>query len=145
MTFFQKFFIYNKNISFFIFILIYVKAFSNHFLKIKVLSSGEYFVIFENSINIYNSNFTNCSTIFHFNNSEIKPTFNNISNITISEYIQNDNKKYILCLIKTNLFIYDYINKNMTYHSLRELFSYNKDKEYHYFNFIPYNIDNNDK
>ena len=135
----------------FIFILvsifIAIKAISNDFLKIKALSSGEYFVIFENNINIYNSKFSNCSTIFFFNNSKINPTLNDLNNITISEYNKNGEILYILCLIKEYLLIYDYNNKNITNHLLPELSLYSKDdnNELHYYNFIPYDsqYDNN--
>ena len=150
MIFWCDFLIYNdKNIFSrfvciaFLPIFIYVKTLGNKFLKMKTLSDGKYFVIFENQINIYNSYFNSCSTIFSFNNSKITPTLNDIDNITISEYIKDDGKKFILSLIITYLFIYDYTNNNITYHSLVKLLSYNRDNEAHYYNFIPYKNESN--
>ena len=152
MKIIYKYFIYNNEKIYheiFLFVLftifISIKSLGNGFLKMKVLSSGEFFVIFENKINIYNPNFTNCLTIFSFNNSGINPTLSDLDNISISDYNQIENKIYILCLIKTYLFIYDYTNNNMTYAQLEELLNYNKDRnnEDHFYNFIPYKIKNN--
>ena len=123
-----------------------VKANDNNFLKLKELSTGEYFVIFEKSINIYNSDFTHCSSIFSFNNSDINPNLNNIDNITISEYYQDENQIYVLCLINEYLFIYNYINNNLTTHKLIELKIYlTEESDPYYYNFIPYKVgDSND-
>ena len=145
------FFLYNNKNFLIVFIsiiilsfFIHVKAKDNKFLKMKALSSGEYFVIFENNINIYNFNFTKCYTIFTFNDSKINPTLNDLKNISISEYNQEENKLYILCLIKQYLFIYDVYNYQMKYHLVNKLLDYNNDhkNESHYYCLIPYNIKN---
>ena len=123
------------------------KGNDNNFLKMKELSTGYYFVIFEKSINIYNSDFTHCSSIFSFNNSDINPNLNNIDNITISEYYQVENQIYVLGLINDFLFIYNFINNNLTTHKLNELnLTIHKlnESEPYYYNFIPYNDGNSD-
>ena len=141
MSFSKDCLIYNNNILYLIVIIyffsffILVESTGNKFLKIRKLSSGEYFVIFENKINIYNSNFTNCSTI----KEEINVKVNNINNITIYEYIKDENQIYVLCLINKYLYVYDYSNnQNLLYNLLKELNDLNYDDEGYYFNFIPY-------
>ena len=145
MGFLFEFFKYNNKKSIFSFIIIFisfsffilVKAIDNKFLKMIKLSNGEYFIIFENLINIYSSNFLNYSTI----SDTITINIKNIKNISISEYIY-EKEIYVLFLIDKSLYIYDYTKKSLNNFLLRELTDLKYDIEGYYFNFIPYK--NND-
>ena len=76
----------------------------------KVLNSGNFFVVLQNGIFIYNPDLTLNKTIYNFTAEEAinKTDFHKSS---ISEYIDNKNNRYILCLIK-GLYVYIYTNEN---------------------------------
>ena len=96
--------------------------------KIKQLPSGEYFIILNDGIYIYNNDFSKIIRDFKFQgvieNLEDKKT-------TISEF-KNNNYFYILCLIKDYLYLFNFNKTSLEKIDLTEYLSGNS------YNLIPY-------
>ena len=103
------------------------------FIEIKSLNSGKYFVVFDNGLFIYNSDF---SEIKAFTPIEI----NSSERLIIIKHINQENI-YIFCLIKNYLYIYDEKNNKFVPLQMNELIE-KKLIDYKYYNIIPYNKDN---
>ena len=105
------------------------------YLKSISLESGEYFVIYKNSINIYNYEFSLNKIIYNFTREEKITDENEFEKKTkISDYKDN-NHYYIISLIKGKyIFIYDYINNHLY---KVDLILANED----YYDLIPYKIE----
>ena len=103
------------------------------FIEIKSLNSGKYFVVFDNGLFIYNSDFSESNNIksIEINSSE---------RLIIIKHIYQENI-YIFCLLNNYLHIYDEKNNKIDSFQIDKLI----EKElidYQYYNIIPYNRDN---
>ena len=121
------------------FMLILIKTVSaDTFIDIKKLSfNNDYFVILDNGLYLYDSNFKHCALIYEFNKSE----YNNIerNKINLTE-LYHENKAYIFCLVNEYLFIFnEYSNQTLCY-KINEISSFGNDD---CCNILPYNIENN--
>lgn len=103
---------------------------------LKILPSGDYFVLLKNGIYIYNNDFSNNTLIREFTGSEIIDDEYESYGIILSE-IKNDTNFYILCFVKGSLFLFDDEKKKIT------KFTFQTDFYGYYYNLIPYEIDNN--
>ena len=143
---------HNQLVTYIIYLLITFICFINFvtevngakFQKIKKLSSsGDYFVILDNGLFIYNSNFTENLTIYSFN--DIQKISNNEDsiNVIISE-LKNNDDIYIICLVKKYLYLYDDSNKKIYNYYLSDLSSKSDYCQSGViYNLMPYNIQNN--
>ena len=103
------------------------------FIEIKSLNSGKYFVVFDNGLFIYNSDFSESNNLksIEIDSSE---------RLIIIKHINQENV-YIFCLINKYLYIYDEKNNKIVSFQIDKLI----EKElidYQYYNIIPYNRDN---
>ena len=80
---------------------------NSFYTRIKNLPSGDYFVILQNGIFIYNNSFSYNKTIYNFEYSEKINNFDDDKKTTISEF-KNNGYFYILCLIKDNLYLFNF-------------------------------------
>jgi hypothetical protein len=106
---------FSSLIDLFLFIILVQNAqLIGGYLKSISLESGEYFVIYKNSINIYNYDFSLNKIIYNFTREENITDDNEFEKKTkISDYKDN-NHYYIISLIKGEyIFIYDYINNHL--------------------------------
>ena len=110
------------------------------FLTIKkISSSGDYFVVFNDGLYLYDSNLIKNSRVFTFNNNQ---KIGNTDNFIISDLI-NNNQTYIICLIKKYLYVYDDSQKkivNTYYLDKLSNSDYNDEK---FYNMIIYDVKNN--
>ena len=105
---------------------------SGKYPKAKILSSGNYFIIYDKGINIYNKNFSLNKSLYNFTAEEIIEN-NDYEKTVISDF-KSINNYYILCLIKGNfLFIFE----DNTY-KLKKIILGLLDNETKYYNLIPY-------
>ena len=126
--------VYNKYSIFGIIIIIsfFNVEIDNKLLNIKgISSSGEYFVILDNGIYIYDYNITQCLKFHSFSN-------NNNDKASISEFISND-KNYIAFLINYYLYIYNASNYEINHFYLGDL----PEDEYESYDAILYDVQNN--
>ena len=98
---------------------------------LKVLNSGNYFIILQKGIYIFNTDLTLNKSIYNFTIDEIRNETDS-TKCGISEYIDNENNHYILYLLKAlYIFIYkdedEFINK----------FEINIDEKGYYYDIIP--------
>ena len=98
---------------------------------LKVLNSGNYFIILQKGIYIFNTDLTLNKSIYNFTIDEIRNE-TDLTKCGISEYIDNENNHYILYLLKAlYIFIYkdedEFINK----------FEINIDEKGYYYDIIP--------
>lgn len=126
-------------ISLFILFSLFQKSISEKlmdakFPNAKVLPSGKYFILVDNGIYIYNSNFSMYKTIVNFSNDEIMDE-KEYAQTKITEFKDN-NKFYIICLVKLR-FLYIFESQE-EYFCKREL---NIDKKIQSYNLIPLKID----
>ena len=137
--------------QYFIYILILIFSFLNILLEkkeiefqkiIKLSLSEEYFVIFNTGIFIFNSNFTVNKTIHYFNNQQIISTNDDSINTIISE-IKKDNDKYIICLVKKYLYVYQESNNNLNNYYISKLTESTYSQKGVNYNLVPYSIENN--
>ena len=104
---------------------------NNIFLKAVKLPSGEFFIVLNNGIYIYESNFTIYKCIYPFGDNEM---IDGESNILIEE-IEDNNNVYTLTLIDgNNLYIFNYNNDKV---SRQEL---NINKIAKFYNLLPYEV-----
>ena len=105
------------------------------FIDIKSLNSENYFVVFDNGLFIYNSDFIKIKTLMSIE-------INASERLIIIKHIHiNQENIYIFCLINNYLYIYDEKNNKIVSFPMNELIE--KDLiEYKYYNIIPYNRDN---
>ena len=130
---------------YFLCLVSYSKSFDNPFKQISKLPSGDFFIIMQNGIYIYNYDFSIKRYLYSFEESQ-KITSDSDNNNTIISELKQDDKFFLISLIKRNIYIYDYENNNL-YHSpynLTELFSQNNYcQEGVIYNLIPYDFKNN--
>ena len=113
------------------------------FQKIKKLSSsGDYFIILDNGLFIYNSDFTEKTTIYSFNNNQ-KISSNEDSTNTIITELKNNDDTYIICLAKKYVYLYDDSNKKIYNYYLSKLSEEDYSQSGVIYNLMPYNIQNN--
>ena len=100
-------------ISFFILLHLFQKSISvtlmegRRFPNVKVLPSGKYFILVDNGIYIYNSNFTLNKTITNFTNDECMNE-EDYNKVNITEFVDDNNNFYIICLVKAQfLYIFE--------------------------------------
>ena len=101
------------------------------YTRIKQLPSGEYFIILDNGIFIYNKNFSYNNSIYNFSNSEKINSFDDDKKTTISEFKNND-YFYILCLIKDNLYLFNFNRRTIKKYFLASYLTGS------FYNLIPY-------
>ena len=126
--------VYNKYSIFGIIIIIsfFNVEIDNKLLNIqRISSSGEYFVILDNGIYIYDYNITQCLKFHSFSN-------NNNDKASISEFISND-KNYIAFLINYYLYIYNSSNYEISYFYLKDL----PEDKYESYDVILYDVQDN--
>ena len=101
------------------------------FPKVKKLPSGDYFIIFDKGINIYNKNFSLNKTLYNFTGDEIIQEAD-FEKTIISDFKTEKNNYYILCLINGKyLYIID------KYYNIGQIIiSFINQGEY--YNLIPY-------
>ena len=102
------------------------------FFEIKSLSSGKYFVIFDNGIFIYDVNFKQLKVLQNFNR-----ILSNSDRIIIKDHIFNE-KIYIFGIINNYLYIYDDSKEIIIMNSID-----NKLLNYRYYDILPYNTKEN--
>ena len=120
---FILFFLIQKSIS--------EKIMDARFPNVKLLPSGKYFILVDNGIYIYNSNFSLHKQIVKFSSSEIiKETDYNKTIIT--DFIDDNNNFYIICLVKVN---YLYIFESQSENLYKIILIIEQDKKY--YNLIP--------
>ena len=105
--------------------------------KLKILPNGNYFVLLEDGIYIYNNDFSNKTLIKKLNNDEYI-TDETESNKTVLSEIHNNTNDYILFLLRKNIYLF--VNKKEVI--IKYDFS-GKDLTGEYYNLIPYKLDNN--
>ena len=142
----ENFFLFKYHYTFYIIIIILLYLmlnFSNeynimevheNYPKFRKLPSGEYFVILSGGIYIYNNNFSNYNQIFKF----VSPyTINNDNenNKTVLVEIKNNTNLYILCLIKSTFYLFDYKQKNIAFY-----YYFDSIPNDAFYNLIPYKI-----
>ena len=114
-----------------------IKEIDGKYPKAKLLISGDYFVIFNKGIYIYNPDFSLKNIIYNFTIGDINIDDN--CKIIISDYIK-DNKYYILSLIKSKfIFIFDFYNNH--YYKDNQL-EQRGIKDVNDFDLIPYKLEN---
>ena len=109
-----------------------------NYLQVKLLPSGNYFIILSKGIYIYNPNFTLNKTIHSFTNDE---NIDNKENILISEY-KIDDKLFISCLNQQQ-FLYIFEANTLEFYT-RTLFIDICCYFYYNLNLITYKYKNND-
>ena len=82
------------------------------YTRIKQLPSGDYFVILDKGIFIYNNNFSYNFSIYNFTYSEKINSLDDDKKTTISEF-KNNGYFYILCLVKDNLYLFNSNNRTI--------------------------------
>ena len=125
-------------ISFFILLHLFQKSIpvtlmeGRKFPNVKVLPSGKYFILVDNGIYIYNSNFTLNKTITNFSNDECMNE-EDYNKVIINEFVDDNNNFYIICLVKVQfLYIFE-SQKYILYKSkINDI-----DKTRQYYNLIP--------
>jgi hypothetical protein len=102
------------------------------FPNVKILPSGKYFILVDNGIYIYNSNFSLNKSITNFSNDECLNE-EDYNKAIITEFKDdNNNNFYIICLVKAQfLYIFE-SQKEILYKSI-----INIDKTRNYYNLIP--------
>ena len=113
----------------------------NKFQKLIKLPSEEFFIIFENGIYIYNSNFTTCKPLYFFQDTEKIMNSEDSINTLISE-IKNGNEHYVISLAKKYLYIYNFTKNNLIRYQLSQLNTKKYNQKGVNYNLIPYEIDN---
>ena len=113
-----------------------IKHVDQYFPKLKQLPSGKYLVIMNKGIYIYNYNFTYEKTLLEFKSSEIIYSEDENNKTSLAEYNYN-NTVYILYLVKTYLFLFDYQKTKIYKKNLKNYISGS------FFNVIPYLLENN--
>ena len=146
-TFKSPYYILSNFILFFVlFLLLFIlsESLDNPFKKLKKLPNGNYYIIRQNGIYLYNNNFTNYKTLYTFQDSEKIITYDDRINTIISE-LKQDDKTHIINFIKKKIYIYNYEDDNMydSPYNLKELSDKN---DYHQngvnYNLIPYEFSN---
>ena len=122
--------VYNKfSIFFLIIISFYNVEIDNKLLNLKrISSSGEYFIILNDGIYIYDYNITQCLQFHSFTNK-------NNDKASISEFVKND-KNYISILMNNYLYIYNASNNEIKNFILKGL----PEDEYESYDIILYDI-----
>ena len=119
-----------------IFLHIFIETKEVTFQKItKISLLEEYFVVLDTGLYIYNSNFSECSVIYNFNDSQ--KIIDNYD-FTLEEF-KNEQHNFIICLIKKYLYIYDYNIKSIFIYYLKEL----DNNIGEYYDLLPYKFENN--
>ena len=119
-----------------IFLNLFIETKEIIFQKIKKISlTEESFVVLDTGLYIYNSNFSECSVIYSFNDSQ---KINGNYEFTLEEF-KNDEHNFIICLIKKYLYIYDYKMKAIFFYYLKEL----DNNKAIYYDLLPYKFENN--
>ena len=101
------------------------------FPNVKVLPSGKFFILANNGIYIYNSNFSLYKIIANFSNNEFMDETDYIITI-ITEFRDDHNNFYIICLVKAQfLYIFE-SQREILYKSILSI-----DKGRKYYNLVP--------
>ena len=108
----------------------------NKYPRIKVLPSGEFFIIMSNGIYISNNDFSNITQIHQFMNAQCINSNEDNNKTALSEF-KNGNDFYILSLVKDYLFLYDFNKQQITQYDLRA------DLNGNFCEIIPYKMVNN--
>ena len=103
---------------------------------VKYLPSGEYFVIMNKGIYIYNNDFYNSTQIYNFDSNEIIYNSDDNRKTVLSEFNITTNY-YILFLYKENIYLFNF-NKT----DISKIGSIERTNNY-YYNLIPYKLINN--
>ena len=125
-------------ISFFILLHLFQKSISvtlmegRRFPNVKVLPSGKYFILVDNGIYIYNSNFTLNKTITNFTNDECMNE-EDYNKVNITEFVDDNNNFYIICLVKVQFL---YIFESQKYILYKSIIN-DIDQARQYYNLIP--------
>ena len=128
-------------ISLFILFVLFQKSISEtimnaRFPNVKLLPSGKYFILVNNGIYIYNSNFTLNKIISNFSNSEIMNEADYNKTI-ITEFKDDNNNFYIICLVNVK-FLYIFESQSeILYKSQISIIRSSK-----YYNLIPLKMKN---
>ena len=125
-------------ISFFILLFLFQKTISEtilngrRFPNVKILPSGKYFILVDNGIYIYNSNFSLNKTIIYFSDDECMNEAD-YNKVIITEFVDDNNNFYIICLVKVQfLYIFE-SQKYILYKSkINDI-----DQARQYYNLIP--------
>ena len=141
MFYFSELF-YSSLISFFILLILFQKSISEtlmngRFPNAKLLPSGKYFILVDNGIYIYNSNFSLNKTITNFSDDEcIDGTDYNKAIITEFKDDYNNNF-YIICLVKVQFL---YIFESQKYILYKSIIN-GIDENRKYINLIPLKVE----
>ena len=124
ISLFILFFLFQKSIS--------ERIMDARFPNVKVLPSGKYFILVDNGIYIYNSNFSLYKKIANFSYNEFMNETDYIKTI-ITEFRDDHNIFYIICLVKVQfLYIFE-SQKYILYKSkINDI-----DQARQYYNLIP--------
>ena len=144
MIYFSELFISNffpsLIISLFILFFLFQNSISNtimdaRFPNVKVLPSGKYFILVDNGIYIYNSNFSTFNKIATFSENEIMNE-TDYNKTIITEFKDDFNRFYIICYIKIQfLYIFE-SQREVLYKSKMNFFKSSKD-----YNLIPFKME----
>ena len=141
MFYFSELF-YSSLISFFILLILFQKSISEtlmngRFPNAKLLPSGKYFILVDNGIYIYNSNFSLNKTIANFFNNECMDE-EDYNKAIITEFKDDyNNNFYIICLVKVQFL---YIFESQKYILYKRIINdINKSRKY--INLIPLKMD----
>ena len=104
--------------------------------KLKKLPSGEYLVIMNKGIYIFNKNFTNNTQLYMFIGNEIIYDEIDFNKTEITE-IKNQTNYYILSLIKERLYLYNHIDRTINKSDLSSYLSGGSK-----YNLLPYKVIN---